>query len=69
MTESSGLLLELIAKAKAIAEEQQRPTVVYLLSLAADVAIDERPPAATERAETRSSKRRWRWAARGRFLW
>jgi hypothetical protein len=52
MAESSGLLLESIAKANAIAEQQRRPTVAHLLNLAADAAIDERPLAATEHAGT-----------------
>ncbi len=69
MSDSSELLLELIEKAQAVAERERRPTVAYLLSLAADATINEKPLAPTKQTETHSfSRRQWRWSARGRFL-
>ncbi len=69
MVESGELLLELIEKAKAIAEQESRPTVAYLLSLAADAAIDGKSLVSTEHTETHPfTRRQWRWSARRRFL-
>jgi DNA end-binding protein Ku len=42
MFASTPVLIELIGKARTIAEKDQRRTVVYLLGLAADMAADEK---------------------------
>lgn len=42
MLPSTGTLIDLIDKARTIAEGESRRTVAYLLGLAADAALDEK---------------------------
>jgi hypothetical protein len=62
MYASTPLLIDLIGKARAIAEKDQRRTVVYLLGLAADMAADEKrlqgaPPLEEAQPESTPKKR------------